>query len=179
VLCKLCGGRAVTATKQPQMEIPTMSQLTVTEKNHWKERITRKIEQAIEELYAKDKPTFLEEIAREARRRAIASLGLVELKATVEQIKQENVKLEKDRAQAYRAMLAILEGKPIEDVQTTHYSEPYEVERAIARRAKVHEKEILEGTELGRKVLALDRENYSILSGSLPPGSRSSTSGRR
>lgn len=140
-----------------------MSQLTVTEKNHWKERITRKIEHAIEKLYAKDKPTFLEEIGRAARQRAIASLGLAELKATVEQIKLANAQLDKDRVQAYREMLAILEGKPVEDVQSTHYTEPYEVERAIARRAKVHEQEILEGTELGRQVLALDREKEELL----------------
>ncbi len=140
-----------------------MSQLTVTEKNHWKERITRKIEHAIEELYAKDKPTFLEELRREARQRAIVSLGIAELKATVAQIEQEKVQLDKNRGRAYCEMLAILEGLPVEHIQSTHYTEPYEVKQAIARRAKVHEQEILEGTELGRQVLALGREKEELL----------------
>lgn len=140
-----------------------MPQLTVTEKNHWKERITRKIEQAIEALHANEHPQFLKELRRDARRRAIASLGLAELKAAVEQIEQQKAALDKKHKHAYREMMALVEGKPIEDIHTGYHSEPYEVEREIAKRANVHEQEILEETELGRRILTLTQEKEELL----------------
>jgi hypothetical protein len=145
------------------MEKLNMPQLTVTEKNHWKARITRKIEQAIEALYANEQPQFLEALRREANQRAIASLGLTELKAAVEAIEQQKAALDKKRKLAYREMVALVEGKPVEDIHTDYYCQPYEVERAIARRANIHEQEILEGTELGRRILTLTQEKEELL----------------
>ena len=51
--------------------------LTVAEKQHWKERIARRIEKKIETLLAAD-PNLMDRIHRDARQRALQSLGLSE-----------------------------------------------------------------------------------------------------
>ena len=52
-----------------------MPTLTVTEKEHWKGRIARRIDKKIEALTASD-PNFFDRIDRQARQRALESLGL-------------------------------------------------------------------------------------------------------
>ena len=54
-----------------------MSGLTVTEKEHWKNRIARRIDKRIEAITADD-PNFFERIERDARKQALESLGLAE-----------------------------------------------------------------------------------------------------
>ena len=49
-----------------------MSGLTVTEKEHWKKRISRRIDKRIEVITAGD-PDFFERIDRDARQRALES----------------------------------------------------------------------------------------------------------
>ena len=52
-----------------------MSHLTVTEKEHWKERISRRIDKAIEAVYA-EQPSLRSRIAEAAQSEALKSLGL-------------------------------------------------------------------------------------------------------
>ena len=52
--------------------------LTVAEKNHWKERIERKLNRAIDVLLASKDPTFKSTIEKEAWERAVESLGIAE-----------------------------------------------------------------------------------------------------
>ncbi len=52
--------------------------LTVTEKEHWRQRIAAKIERHVETLTARD-PGLFDRIQGEAQTRAIQSLGLTEL----------------------------------------------------------------------------------------------------
>ena len=49
--------------------------LTVKEKEHWKERISRKIDQAIDALCAENDPTFHERIRIAARQRSRTGSG--------------------------------------------------------------------------------------------------------
>lgn len=53
-----------------------MTQLTVKEKEHWKTRICRKVDQAIENLLAKSDRHYLTRLAHEAREfsRALSAL---------------------------------------------------------------------------------------------------------
>jgi hypothetical protein len=57
-----------------------MPGLTVTEKEHWKDRIGKRIDKRIEGIYAED-PNLKERIERDARARALASLNLTDLDA--------------------------------------------------------------------------------------------------
>ena len=94
--------------------------LTVTEKEHWKDRISNRIEKRIEQLQAAE-PNLKDRIDREARQRALQSLGLAEMQADLDRIEREKKLLEKKEKQTHRRMLAHVRGVPVEDVQDTYY----------------------------------------------------------
>ena len=54
-----------------------MAGLTVTEKTHWKDRIGRRIDKRIEAIYAEE-PNLNDRVQRDARQRALQSLGRAE-----------------------------------------------------------------------------------------------------
>ena len=62
---------------QPFNQERNMSGVTVTEKEHWKNRIALRIDKRIEAIYAAE-PNLDDRVQREARDRALASLGLAE-----------------------------------------------------------------------------------------------------
>ena len=55
-----------------------MPGLTVTEKEHWKNRIAKRIERKIETLKASD-PGFFTRVGIQARQQTLDNLGLAEL----------------------------------------------------------------------------------------------------
>src|SRR5947208_531650 len=92
-----------------------MAGLTVTEKQHWKDAIARRIEKRVEALKA-EHPGLFERVKREAHARALQTLGLAESHAELEAIKAEEARLARRTRRAQRAMLAALRGLPIEEV---------------------------------------------------------------
>lgn len=52
-----------------------MPGLTVTEKEHWKERISRRIDKKIDAIAA-EQPNLMDCVQRESREKALQSLGL-------------------------------------------------------------------------------------------------------
>jgi len=137
--------------------------ITLREKEHWEERMTRKINQAIEALYAEENPHFLEEVREKAHAQALKTLGMESLAAKVKQIEQRRKRDDADRTQAYREMVAIVTGKSAADIDSSYCMEPREVANAIRRRANVHERENLQQTELGQRVLKLEQEKEELL----------------
>ena len=140
-----------------------MPSLTVTEKEHWKDRIGRRIDKKIETLEAID-PNLTDRIDREARQQALASLGLAEMQAELDRIKQETEALRRRENQIEREMIAHVRGVPV-DVLETYYghSAKCEVESAVQRRKAVFEDELLAATEIGRKILQLKSEREELL----------------
>jgi hypothetical protein len=136
--------------------------LTVTEKQHWKDRIARRIDKRIEAIAAQD-PNLLERVKREARQRALDSLGLAPHQAQIDEIEEQEEALTKRKKQAQRAMLAQLRGVPPEDLNDYYYHHDSEVEAAIAKRQAVHEDELLAENERGRKILQLRQEKDDLL----------------
>jgi hypothetical protein len=94
-----------------------MAGLTVTEKEHWKERIDRRIARRIETITTEDQG-LLERIKEEARCQALASLVLAELDAEARQIEQQQAALEERDRLVRRTMLARVRGIPVEAVST-------------------------------------------------------------
>ena len=140
-----------------------MSNLTVAEKNHWKVRIEARINRRIEAILAAE-PGLMGRVMREAKARALASLGLAELQAEIDQVAEEKAALEKRDRRARRAMLARVRGVDVEDVEERYYgSLDPEVSTAITKRQAVHEDEILAGHELGRQVVRIRAEKDRLL----------------
>lgn len=138
--------------------------LTVAEKNHWKERISRRIEKKIETLLAAE-PNLMDRIHRDARQRALQSMGLADWQAELDTIERQKEQLEKRSQQVLKAMLAHVRGVPIEDIEGTCYGcyREEEVKSALAKRQKVHEDELLAECDTGREVLRLRQEQEDLL----------------
>src|ERR1700687_4454460 len=83
----------------------TMPSLTVTEKEHWKERIGRRLDKKIEVLCASD-PGLMDRIQEQASQRAVASLGLADMQAELDAIDKQKQDLENREWHAHCAMLA-------------------------------------------------------------------------
>ncbi len=138
--------------------------LTVAEKQHWKERISRRIDKKVETLLAAD-PNLMDRIHRDARQRALQSLGLADWQAELDNIERQKEQLEKRSQQVLKAMLAHVRGVPAEDIEGTCYGcyREEEVKSAVANRQKVHEDELLGECDTGREVLRLRQEQEDLL----------------
>ena len=137
--------------------------LTVMEKEHWKQRIARRIEKRIEAITAGD-PNFFERVERDARQRALESLGLAEYQTELDQIEQQKETLEKREKRLHKTMLARIRGVEPDDLNDYYsYRHDSEVENAVKRRKAVHEDELLAESELGQQVLKLRSEKESLL----------------
>lgn len=137
--------------------------LTVKEKDHWRSRIARRIDHAIEELQAKEDPGFHKRIGEEATKKAWTSLGLDALKTEDKRIDGETKRLSDRQSAIWQEMESIVTGKPTTECQGGKYSAKYTVDAAVAKRAKVHEKELLGVNPLGKKILHLLHEKDELL----------------
>jgi hypothetical protein len=140
-----------------------MPGLTVTEKEHWKDRIAKRIDRQIERITA-EQPTLMETIHRTAKQRALVALGLDALQTELEQIEQAKQSLEKREQNVQRALVAKVRGVPSEDVQEDFwYRCEQEVAAAVERRQSLIEDELLAEHEIGRRVLDLRLEREGLL----------------
>ena len=91
-----------------------MSGLTVTEKNHWRDRIAARIDRRIEMILAAD-PGLMSRVQGEARSRALESLGLAEHQAELDSIAKQKEALDKREWRIRRTLLAQVRGMPVEE----------------------------------------------------------------
>ncbi len=136
-----------------------MPSLTVTEKEHWKDRIARRIDKKIETLAARN-ANLLDRVDNDARDRALQSLGLTELQAELDTVEGQREALDRRERQAHRAMLASVRGVPVEAVDDCwhHSSLHQEVSNAVRRRQSVHEEELLAEDPVGQQILRCARK---------------------
>jgi hypothetical protein len=140
-----------------------MAGLTVSEKEHWKERIARRIDKKIETLQATE-PNFIDRIHEQARQRAFQSLGLAQVQAELDAIDQQKEELDRREKELYRTMLATVRRVPVEKVDEPYFGNAnQEVTKAIERRQAVHEDELLAEDPLGREILRLRLEKENLL----------------
>ena len=141
-----------------------MPGLTVAEKNHWKDRLSKRIDRRMETIAAEE-PNLLDRVKRDARKRAMQSLNVAELQADIDVIEEQEETLDKRKSLLHRTMLARVRRVPLETIDQhyspTHYNN--EVENAIKSRQAIHEDELLADCEVGRRVLTLRREKESLL----------------
>ncbi|MBM4005799.1 MAG: hypothetical protein FJ295_21355 [Planctomycetes bacterium] len=137
--------------------------LTVAEKEHWKNQISKRIDKKIEKLTASD-ANFFDRIKRDAHDRAVASLGLAELDAEGEAVERQRAELSEREQRVNRQKLARVRGVPAESLDTYAVIRgETEIQNAIMRRQTVHEDELLRESDLGRQVIALRAEKESLL----------------
>ena len=141
-----------------------MPGLTVAEKNHWKDRLSKRIDRRIETIAAEE-PNLLDRVKRDARERAMQSLSVADLQADVDVIEKQEEALNDRKSLLHRTMLARVRRVPLETIDQhytpTHYNN--EVENAIKSRQSIHEDDLLAECEVGRRVLTLRKERESLL----------------
>ena len=80
--------------------------LTTTEKQHWRDRIGKRIDKKIAAITARE-PGLFARIESEARTRAIQSLGIAELMLEQEQLAQQQKALESREGQRCEAFFCV------------------------------------------------------------------------
>ena len=141
-----------------------MSHLTVTEKEHWKERISRRIDKAIEAVYA-EQPGLRSRIAEAAQSEALKSLGLLELQRQLDKLAEAEKRTAKQKESAQKQMLAIVKGVNVHELPSySYYSSAFqEVTAAVNRRQAIHEEELLARDPHGKRILKLRLEKDELL----------------
>jgi len=141
-----------------------MSGLTVTEKEHWKNRIAKRIERKIETLKASD-PGLFTRLAIQARQRTLENLGLSDLNQRLEELEKQEQECQKQKVRIEREMVAVVRGVTVDDLDDGRYYGRYnnEVDQAIDKRKGVIEDELLAENDLGRQILKLRHERESLL----------------
>ena len=137
--------------------------VTISEKEYWRARIEKRVEQRLEAISAKE-PYFWERLQRESRHRTLASLGLLEWQEELDAIERQLVLLENRRRQIERAMLAHVRGVAANDIDDyENHRHRREVDQAIARRQVVHQNELLAETEIGQHILKLRKGKETLV----------------
>ncbi len=141
-----------------------MPGLTVSEKNHWKDRLSKRIEKRLEAIAAED-PNLLDRVKRQARERAMQSLNLADLQAEIDDIDHQEDALDKRKSLLNRTMLARVRSVPLETIDQSFSPNYYnnEVENAIKSRQTIHEDTLLAESEVGLRIITLRRERESLL----------------
>ena len=106
-----------------------MPGLTVAEKTHWKERLSKRIDRRIETIAAEE-PNLLDRVKRDARERAMQSLNVAELQADIDGIEEQEETLTQRKSLLHRTMLARVRRVPLETIDQhytpTHYNNEVE-----------------------------------------------------
>lgn len=136
--------------------------LTVTEKEHWRARIGRKISQAIFELVEREDPGYLKRVTDEGRQAAARHLGIDDLLAQEQSIKDQIGKLRRDEEEVQRQIAATVLRVPMDDRRAGHWHSSA-WERAIQERQEVEERRLMAASPLGTVILRLKREEEELL----------------
>jgi len=141
--------------------------ITVAEKEHWKERIAKRIDYRVETLVARQDPLLLQRVAEQARARAYESLGIAAQQRELDEIEKKKEEIEKRERRLRAEQAAVINGTSVEDELEKGGNYPYyrtdDVNRALDSRAKALESDLLAETELGRQILALRGEKDNLL----------------
>jgi hypothetical protein len=146
-----------------------MPGLTVSEKTHWKERISARIARRIEALKAQH-PALFDRVKREAHAQALQSLGLADPYAELEAIHAEEEGLAKRKKRAQQSMIATLRGVPLDEVSDNFVLRygcelplPQEAAESIGKLSAAHQEQLLADDPVGLQIARLEAERDRLL----------------
>lgn len=136
--------------------------LTVTEKGHWKQRISQRIEKAILRIYALN-PGLKEKVQAGCRNRAINCLDIGIAMHKAESLAEEIEVLIKSRSEILRVILTKITGDDDTGWQDYHVISSIEdhIEKQMAAVSDAVLSEI--GGEAGRRIVKLTEEQANLL----------------
>ena len=135
--------------------------LTVREKEHWKETIERKVKRAIAELYAQGEHNLLIRIDKDAKRKALESLGILEWQERLDDIASTISKLMKEQEDVRASINDKL--SVVRSDSNSLYFYQYSLEGIVSAQRKRFHRELLAQEPLGRMVQHLESELEQLL----------------
>ena len=133
--------------------------LTVKEKEHWKERIAKKIDKAIEKAYRDEGNGLQDAIRVEARARVMKQYGLQSYMKQHEHLCTQIMDLQSQMLKLSQETSKSLESMSIRSYRMDEHAF---IQNVIHHAAAAVEKEILQESEFGRKILRLEREREEL-----------------
>ncbi len=133
--------------------------LTVKEKEHWREQIEKRINKAIEQVYRLEGKEWRELVTKDTEARVLKRLGLDAYMDRHKELKSQISKLEQQQKD-----LADEAVKRIEhERHGGYYSESHSVIlKVVDAEKRLVKKEVLQESEVGRKILRLEREREEL-----------------
>ena len=137
--------------------------LTVAEREHWRDRISRRIDKKIAAITARA-PGLFDRVARDARMRATQSLGIAEFISEQDQLELQKKVLDARDEVLSRQLLARLRGTPPDTIDSYAVCRSEnEINTAIKTRQAIHEDELFREHDLGRQIVQLRLEKENLL----------------
>jgi hypothetical protein len=132
--------------------------LTITEKNHWKERIAQRIDKRIDQIKCAN-PKVFQDITDKAKQEAINSVNLTKQFARIAEIETTTSALRNEKDSLVEAAYRTLFGKD----SFRSYSTQSDVDSRIKELQRHIEEELLSSHPLGREVAGLQNEKENLL----------------
>ena len=138
-----------------------MSRLTVTEKEHWKQRIERRIDKAIGAIESRE-PTLMNEVRNQAETKALQSLGILEQFNEVQTLRAKSQELREQADALEENVHVTVLGKPTVD-RLGRYSAKCKFDDLKRQHEGLYEEEILKVSKSGGEILKLRSEREALL----------------
>ena len=135
-----------------------MTRLTVTEKEHWKSRIERRIDKSLDALTAQE-PNLLISIKANAEEATYQSLGISKYKNRIDEIKAKVETLSDEKQELEKGMQHQVVGM----TSANDWRAERKMDDAIRRQQQIHEEKLLSESKIGQQILALRYEKEALL----------------
>ena len=132
--------------------------LTITEKNHWKERIAQRIDKRINQIKCAN-PKVFQDIAGKAKQQAISNAKLTKQFGRIEEIEATTKTLDREKESLLKEAFCALFGKDT----SPYYSMRNDIDVRIKELQRHVEEELLLKHPLGREVTSLQNEKENLL----------------
>lgn len=139
-----------------------MSQITVKEKEHWRERIQAKIDKAIDDLINNNDPGYRVRIENEAKAEALKLLGIAEMYERRSRLFENKTQVETEIGQVNSELDHAVRTNPLCNALKNRsiYSI---VDDSLAHYTRRIEAKLMESDPIGARILALQNEKEALL----------------
>lgn len=139
-----------------------MSRITVSEKEHWKERISTRIKKAIQAIEV-DNPTEIEDIKNRSEMDAHTYLGIKEEMKRIAEIEKSKAAMDREadilRLTCYRIVL----NEPDLKESAVYWSHKDRFQKKVESVRERFEEKLFEQAPFGKKIIALRAEAETLL----------------
>lgn len=137
--------------------------LTREERYHWKDRISKRLDAAIEKLWATH-PGLKDELTGQAQKRAKSELGFSPHYEKLRKLDEQISELTAVRDEAQAEFTALIRGCSLSVArQANNYYVANEATEAVNARAAIRFRELLAETETGKDILGLESEKENLI----------------